>query len=230
MTHKAFVFFVFCVIAHAADSKELTELRRRLADSEAARRSLDSSIGELRQQVTAQGSSQIRAREKLARTVVVDHNTIAQKLADNAAVAKLAAEKTATLVQAAADNAEDASAAAALAAKSSASLTSPLWVTFGLAAVGAFGALFGWLRVREVRKSQEEARKSQEEMRANIDKVHEAQIETKNLALKIELSINSRMDELLKVTKSDSEAKGVASEKLRQATEATRAGSSEPTG
>jgi hypothetical protein len=69
------------------------------------------------------------------------------------------------------------------------------WATVALAGISAIGGIITFLKARQV---------------------HQGLAETKALVLKIELSINSRMDELLSVTKNAAELKGAADEKIRQ--------------
>ncbi len=69
------------------------------------------------------------------------------------------------------------------------------WATVALAAISAIGGIVTFLKARQVHAGLEE---------------------TKALVLKIELSINSRMDDLLAVTRSAAEMQGAADEKARQ--------------
>lgn len=73
--------------------------------------------------------------------------------------------------------------------------TEPPWLSVTLAAVAAFGSIFAWLKARAV---------------------HTEQKETKDLVLKIELSINSRMDALLAATKEAALLIGANEEKARR--------------
>jgi hypothetical protein len=69
------------------------------------------------------------------------------------------------------------------------------WATVVLAGISAIGGIVTFLKARQVHAGLEE---------------------TKALVLKIELSVNSRMDKLLKVTAELAERKGAADEKSRQ--------------
>jgi hypothetical protein len=66
----------------------------------------------------------------------------------------------------------------------------PLWMTVTMATLAAITPIFGYF-------------------------LHRNQKETKALVLKIELSINSRMDKLLEITESSAFARGAHEEKNR---------------
>jgi len=77
-------------------------------------------------------------------------------------------------------------------------LLQPLWVTVALAAFAAVSSIGAWLKARQV---------------------HQVQGETHDLVLKLEISMNSRMDALLASTKEAALLAGAALEKARAESE-----------
>lgn len=110
-------------------------------------------------------------RKKLGKQTTSGIADISEQAAVNAEVVRKNAEAQAAVAATAKTLAERT-------AKSSEMLTHPLWATFGIGSLTAVTALLGWLKTRKLEKVAEETK-------ANV--------------LKIELSINSRMDAFLKV-------------------------------
>jgi hypothetical protein len=196
--HRAAILACSVTLAAMADSKAENELRRQLAAKQA--------------ELEAAKINEAKAKSVLAAALAkaaaaTGAATITTKgLAAGQLEAAVTASANDTRAQVSVSNlhavAEKAAVAAEGAQASSRSLIQPLWATFGLAAFATLTGMFGWLKMRELHNTQDGIRKSQDE--------------TRDLVLKIELSINSRMDALLAKTEQAALAQGVTNEQARQ--------------
>jgi len=188
----------------AQASKTEDDLRAKLAASDTAHVAALKVLQAKLDKVTAEGAARTAAIEKSSKSAATGRTKASDAATANAATAADTAQtNAATTAAASADISADvhslaskAAIEAANAKKAASDLNRPLWFTLLVASLSTLGTLLGWLKVRTIHKAQEA---------------------TQAMVLKIELSINSRMDKLLQVTETAALAKGALDEAAKNA-------------